>query len=64
MAAVRRRVVCDLMASFVSVSMCFARTAFWEVVAKCVEAVPKKLFIVSEIVCVYCKRNVCLPGCL
>jgi hypothetical protein len=51
MAAVGRRVVCDLMASFVSVSIWFARAALRQVVNVCGKAVRKKFFIVSEIVC-------------
>jgi hypothetical protein len=50
MAAVGRRIVCDLMASFVSVSIWIARTAFRHVNV-CGKAVRKKFFIVSEIVC-------------
>jgi len=51
MAAVGRRVVCDLMASFVSVSICFARATLRQVVTVCGKAVRKKFFIVNEIVC-------------
>jgi hypothetical protein len=42
---------CELMASFVSVSIWFARAALRQVVNMCVEAVRKKFFIVSEIGC-------------
>jgi len=51
MAAVGRRVVCDLITSFVSVSIWFARAALRRVVTVCGEAVRKKFIIVSEIVC-------------
>jgi hypothetical protein len=50
MAAVGRRVLCDLTASFVSVSIWFARAALRQVLAVCGKAVRKKFFIVSEIV--------------
>jgi hypothetical protein len=39
---------CDLMASFVSVSIWFARAALRQVVTVCGKAVRKKFFIVSE----------------
>jgi len=51
MAAVGRRVVCDLMTSFVSVSIWFARAALRRVDTVCGKAVPTKFFIVNEIVC-------------
>jgi hypothetical protein len=50
MAAVGRRVLCDLMASYVSVSIWFARAALRQVNV-CGKAVRKKFSIVSEIVC-------------
>jgi len=51
MAAVGRRVICDLMASFVSVSIWFASATLRRVVTVCGKVVRKKFFIGSEIVC-------------